>query len=100
MAKFWLSFMEIVEILNAKHTFTTYTELGSIQGITQDDVTLASYLYDNDKYGRWLVEFWLEISSLPVEKDKYMMDGLFAQLMTGKAYSCLPLRSVDRDDYE
>ena len=48
-------------------------------------------IYDNDKYGRWLVEFWLENSSLPVEKVKYTMDGLFAQSMTGKAYLCLPL---------
>ena len=48
-------------------------------------------VYDNDKYGRWLVEFWLAISCLQEEKAQHMRDGLFAQSMTGKPYSCLPL---------
>ena len=47
-------------------------------------------VYDNDEYGRWLVEFWSEISCLQEEKAQYMVDGLFAQPMTGKPYSCLP----------
>ena len=48
-------------------------------------------IYDNDKYSKWLVEYWLEVSSLPDEKEKYMREGLFAQSMTGKPYSCIPL---------
>ena len=48
-------------------------------------------VYDNDKYGRWLVEFWLEINCLQEEKAQHMPDGLFAQSMLGKPYSCLPL---------
>ena len=48
-------------------------------------------IYDNDKYSRWLVEFWLEIDTLPEEKERYMKEGLFAQSMTGNPYSCLPL---------
>ena len=39
----------------------------------------------------WLVEFWLAISSLPDDQAKYMGEGVFAQSMTGKPYSCLPL---------
>ena len=48
-------------------------------------------IYDNDKYSRWLVEFWLEINTLPEKKERYMKEGLFAQSMTGKLHSCLPL---------
>ena len=48
-------------------------------------------IYDNDKYSKWLVQFWLEISRLPAEKEKYIREGLFAQSMTGKPYSRLPL---------
>ena len=48
-------------------------------------------IYDNNNYGKWLVEFWLEISTLPDEINVYMKDGLFAQSMTGKPYTCLPL---------
>ena len=42
-------------------------------------------IYDNDKYSKWLVEFWLGIRSLPEEKEIYMRDGLFAKSMTGKS---------------
>ena len=48
-------------------------------------------IYDNDKYGRWLTEFWLTISSFPEDKAIHMRNGLFAQSMTGNPYSCLPL---------
>ena len=48
-------------------------------------------IYDNDKYSKWLVEYWLEVSSLPDEKEKYMREGLFAQSTMGKPYSCIPL---------
>ena len=90
MARFWLSFMDMVEIL-----------LMNIHALrTQDwDSFKASLrmmfpwlrIYDNDKYSKWLVEFWLEISSLPEEKETYLKEGLFSQSMTGKPYSCLPL---------
>ena len=89
MAKFWLSFLEMVEVL-----------IMNIHALrTQDwDAFKASLrmmlpwlkIYDNDKYSRWLVEFWLEINTLPEEKERYMKEGLFAQSMTGKPYSCLP----------
>ena len=49
-------------------------------------------IYDNNNnFGKWLVEFWLEISTLPDEINAYMKDGLFAQSMTGKPCTCLPL---------
>ena len=34
---------------------------------------------------------WLQINCLQEEKAQHMRDGLFAQSMTGKPYSCLPL---------
>lgn len=48
-------------------------------------------LYDNNKYGRWLIEFWLEISSLTEDKAQCICKGLFSQSLTGQPYSCLPL---------
>jgi len=48
-------------------------------------------IYDNDKYGRWLQEFWLATSDLPGDKAQCLHDGLFVQSMTGRPYSCLPL---------
>lgn len=49
------------------------------------------HVYDNGRYAYWLVKFWIEIRSLPEEKARYLRDRLFAQSMTGRAYSCLPL---------
>ena len=48
-------------------------------------------IYENNKYSKWLVEFWVEISSLQEWKEKYLRDGLFSQSMSGNPYSCLPL---------
>ena len=90
MAKYWLSFLQMVEILMQNiHALRT-------QNWEEFKISLRSMLpwmqiYDNNKYGRWLVEFWLQMSCLPEEKAKYLYQGLFAQSMTGKPYSCLPL---------
>eukprot|EP00794_Sanderia_malayensis_P017851 gene17851-19634_t len=90
MAKYWLSFLEMVEILMQNiHALRT-------QNWEEFKISLRSMLpwmqiYDNNKYGRWLVEFWLQMSCLPEEKAQYLYQGLFAQSMTGKPYSCLPL---------
>ena len=48
-------------------------------------------IYDNNNYGKWLVEFWTEISTLTKAIDEHMVKGLFAQFLTGNPYSCLPL---------
>eukprot|EP00794_Sanderia_malayensis_P000931 gene931-241_t len=90
MAKYWLSFLEMVEILMQNiHALRT-------QNWEEFKISLRSMLpwmqiYDNNKYGRWLVKFWLQMSCLPEEKAQYLYQGLFAQSMTGKPYSCLPL---------
>ena len=48
-------------------------------------------IYDNNNYGKWLVEFWVEMSTLPPNINSYMSNGLFSQSITGNAYSALPL---------
>lgn len=90
MAKYWLSFMQMTEILMMNiHALRTqnWEEFKSSLRLMLPWLQI----YDNDKYGRWLVQFWLEISNLPEEKAKFMKEGLFSQSMTGKPYSCLPL---------
>ena len=47
-------------------------------------------IYDNIHYGKWLVEFWAEMSTLPDETASHMQH-IFAQSITGKSYSCLPM---------
>ena len=90
MAKYWLSILKMTEILMLNiHAVKT-------QNWEEFKTSLRLMMpwlqvYDNDKYGRWLVEFWLEISCLQEEKAQHMRDGLFAQSMTDKPYSCLPL---------
>ena len=90
MARYWLSFLKMTEILMLNiHAVKT-------QNWEEFKMSLRLMMpwlqvYDNDKYGRWLVEFWLEISCLQEEEAQHMRDGLFAESMTGKPYSCLPL---------
>ena len=90
MAKYWLSFLKMTEILMLNiHAVKTqnWEEFKASLRL----MMLWLQVYDNDKYGRWLVEFWLKISCLQEEKAQHMRDGLFAQSMMGKPYSCLPL---------
>lgn len=90
MAMYWLSFIYMVEVL--------MLNIHAVKTRNWDEFKASLrmmmpwlHVYDNDRYARWLLEFWLEISSLPEEKARYLRDGLFAQSMTGRAYSCLPL---------
>ena len=82
MAKYWLSFLKMTEILMLNiHAVKT-------QNWEEFKASLRLMIpwlqvYDSDKYGRWLVEFWLEISCLQEEKAQHMRDGLFAQSMMG-----------------
>ena len=90
MAAFWLSFMDMVEILFMNiHALRTqdWAEF-------KDSLRLMLpwlHVYDRDKYGKWLLHFWLDMCSLPEEHGNFMRDGLFSQSMTGNPYSCLPL---------
>ena len=64
MAKYWLTFLDMSEILMLN------IHAVKMQNWEEFKTSLRLMLpwlqvYDNDKYGRWLVEFWLEISCLP-----------------------------------
>ena len=90
MANYWFSFMEMVEILMIN------IQLLKIQdwNVFTDSLRLTIHwiqIYNNNNYGKWLVEFWTEISTLTKEIDEHMTKGLFAQSLTGNLYSCLPL---------
>ena len=90
MADYWLSYMEMVEIL--------MMNIRAIK-VKDWDQYLASLrlmipwmqIYDNNNYGKWLVEFWMEMKTLSPEITEYMVNGLFSQSMTGKSYSSIPL---------
>ena len=87
MLQFWLRFMNIL-MMNV-HSLRT-------QNWVEFKSTLCLMLpwlqnYDHDTYGKWILQFWLEISSLTQEQEEYMSQGLFSTSMTGKPYSCEPL---------
>jgi len=48
-------------------------------------------IYDNDKYGRYLTDFTTALDNLPDDQTACMENGLFAQSMIGKSYSCVAL---------
>ena len=48
-------------------------------------------IYNNNNYGKWLVEFCTEISTLTKAIDEHMAKGLFVQSLTGNPYSSLLL---------
>ncbi len=48
-------------------------------------------IYDNDKYGQHLLDFLTIFDTLPGDQAAFMESGMFAQSMTGKAYSCVAL---------
>ena len=47
-------------------------------------------IYDNNNCGKWLVEYWLEMTNLPAKVSQFMTEGYFSQSMTVNPYSCLP----------
>ena len=90
MADYWLSYMEMVEIL----TMNIYSLKTRNWNMYKDSLRLMipwMQIYDNNNYGKWLVEFWVEMSTLPPYIDSFMSNGLFTQSITGNAYSALPL---------
>ena len=46
-------------------------------------------IYNKIHYGKWLPNFWTDISNLSEEIDQYM-PSIFAHSITGKPYSSLP----------
>ena len=90
MANYWLSFMEMVEILMMNIHSVKIQDWKMFKNSLRMMIPWMQ-IYDNNHYGKWLVEFWLEMESLPDGISCYMEEGLFAQSMTGNPYSCIPL---------
>ena len=89
MANFWFTFMEMVEILMMNiHSLRTQNWESFKCSIRLMLPWLV--IYDNNNYGKWLVEYWLEMTNLPPNVSQFMTDGYFSQSMTGNPYSCLP----------
>ena len=90
LAEYWLSFMEMVEVLTQNiHALRTsnWNEYKSSLKL----MLPWMQIYDNDKYGRHLPDFIAVLDTLPVEQTAFMKDGMFAQSMTGNPYSCVAL---------
>lgn len=90
LAEYWISFMEMVEILTQNvhalrtsnwHEYKTSLKL----------MLPWMQIYDNDKYGRHLPDFIAVLETLSAEQAAFMEDGMFAQSMTGNPYSCVAL---------
>ena len=77
MANYWFSFMEMLEILMMNiHSL-------KIQhwNMFKDSLCLMipwMQIYVNNNYGKSLVEFWTEISTLTKAIEEHMAKGLFA----------------------
>lgn len=83
MAKYWIDFMTMVEILMMiVHIFNWEGYLTSLQ-------KMMSWLLIYDQTN-WLPHFWAKLSSLPTEQTQFFSSN-FAQSMTGNPYSSIPL---------
>ena len=88
LAEYWVSFMEMVEILTQNiHAVRTsnWIEFKSSLKLMLPWMKI----YDNDKYGRHLPDFTAVLDTLPVDQAAFMEDAMFAQSMTGNPFSCV-----------
>ena len=89
MARFWLSYMEMVEILYMHYHAmrTRYWE----EYLTSRRMMLPwMFAYDSLHYSRYLSLYWLEMNDLDEEKAFYMRSGLFSASMFVRPFSPLP----------
>ena len=89
MASFWLSYLEMVEIL--------FSHYHSMRDQNWDDYLLSIRLmmpwmsaYDSLHYGRYLPLYWSMMKQLPAERASFMKAGMFTASITGKPFSSLP----------
>lgn len=89
-AEFWISFLEMVEILTQNiHSIRTRNWLEFKSSLKL--MLPWMHIYDNDRYGRHLPDFIAVLESLPQIQADFMESGMFAHSMTGKPYSCVAL---------
>ena len=88
MANYWLSFMNMVEILVMNiHSI----KLKNWKQFKESLRLMIPWLqiYDKIHYGKWLPDFWSEMSTLSEEISQYM-PSIFSHSITGKPYSSIP----------
>ena len=90
MVTYWLSFMNTVEVLMMNIHSLKLQDCEMFKASLQMMI-LWMQIYGNNNYAKWRDEFWLEISTLLGEINANMKHDLFAQSITGKPYTCLPL---------
>ena len=87
MGDYWLSFMYMVEVLSMNiHSLKTQN-----WHLFKDSLRLMIpwlQIYDKVHYGKWLPEFWAEISTLSTSIDLYMK-SIFSHSITGQPYSSI-----------
>ena len=89
MGDFWISFLEmtdpLVQCIDALHSQNFIEYLSSTYYMLS-----GLMIYDNHDYGRWLPDYWAQLSTLPVEQMDFFRNH-FSQSMIGLPYSCQPM---------
>ena len=89
MARFWLSYMEMVEILYMHyHAMRTQNWEEYLTSIRMMLPWMSAY--DSLHYSRYLSLYWSGMNNLDEEKALYMRSGLFSASMSGISFSALP----------
>ena len=89
MARFWLSYMEMVEILYMHyHAMRTQNWEEYLTSIRMMLPWMSAY--DSLHYSRYLSLYWSGMNNLDEEKALYMRSGLFSASMSGRSFSALP----------
>ena len=88
MAKYWMDFMSMVEVL-MMNVYAIHTCNWEEYLISLREMMPWLVIYDQTNYARWLPDFWAKLLSLDNEQKQFFSSS-FAQSMTGKPYSSIP----------
>lgn len=90
MARLWMSYLEMVEILLMNyHALRTQDWESYLHSLRLMQPWMA--VYDNLHYSRYMTVFWASMNNLKEEWATYMRSGLFSASLTGNPYSAIPL---------
>ena len=88
MARFWLSYMEMVEILYM-HYHAMCTQNWEEYLISIRMMLPWMFAYDSLHYSRYPSLYWSEMNNIDEEKAFYARSGLFSASMSGGSFSAL-----------
>lgn len=89
MARFWASFLEMVEILFMHyHSIRVQDWKGYLLSLRLMQPWMA--VYDSLHYTRYMTIFWSMMNNLDEETTGYMENGLFSASLRGRRYSAIP----------